>query len=521
VIRIAVGLAGAPLLVAGVLSGWSLGQDIDPAATGLHDRRLHVAWFPVAILFGVWFLSGLALRHAWWVALGTFLMLSVVAMLLLVQGAGHCGCFGAVRVPPWITLTIDLSVVGCLLLARWRTGSPSSARISAGRALIVFAVATALAGPLLWRALTFVPAQLDATGAIIGDAPVVVCDPPAWIGSRCPLLAHVDATTSPVDRGAWALVVVRRGCSACQEHMDTLGARFAAQAPSGWAILDVPDGEATPLVIPEALRSWPVARLHAQRRWALATPTTLHLRDGVVIAVGEAVGEPTQQAPSAASATVAAIVTAKPPADIAVIHAQAGSWDLGWVAPRCQTSYRLAVTVPSGVPTRRIAQVISDCACMTAMAPSAAIAAGAQVEIPLLFAAGPKAEVYTKNLTVVWSDPALAPLTIPVLVTIGLPLVPTPRTLVVPTTVVEQGGSMPLRLTNHGAAPIRVLYATADRPGITAAALRDAVPVGVAVDLEIRIAAGVLVRPAVLTVATSDDQQPTVTIRVMAASVGP
>jgi hypothetical protein len=158
---------------------------------------------------------------------------------------------------------------------------------------------------------------------------------------------------------------------------------------------------------------------------------------------------------------------------------------------------------------------------MTALVPGAPSAAGAPVEIPLLFAAGPKAEVYAKNLTVVWSDPALTPLTVPVLVTIGLPLVPTPRTLVVPQAVAHQGGTVSVRLANHGTTPIRVLYATGDRPGVTAPALREAIPVGGAADLEVRIAAGSLARPATLTVATGDEQQPTVTIRVVVASPTP
>jgi hypothetical protein len=517
VIRIAVGLAGALLLAAGVLSGWSLGHDIDPAATGLQDRRLHMAWFPVAIGLGVWFLSGFALRWAWWAAIGTFLLLGSIAVILAVQGANHCGCFGAVRIPPWITVAIDAGMVVMLALVRWRSGPPVTRPIQRGLPILVASLAAVVAVPLLWRALAFVPARFDPAGAIVGEAPVVVCDPPAWIDSRFPLLNHIEATTAPLDRGIWTLVVVRRGCPACQEHLDAFGVRFAARAPSGWAILDVPDGEATPLVIPAALLSWPVARLHARRRWAMATPATLQLRDGVVTALGEAVSEPTQQVPIAASATVAAIVTTEPPAEIAVIHAQAGSWDLGWVAPRSQSSYRLAVTVPSGVPTWRITQVISDCACMTAMAPSAAIAAGAQVEIPLLFAAGPKAETYAKNLTVVWSDPALAPLTIPVLVTIGLPLVPSPRKLVVPTSVAEQGGTVSVRLTNHGTVPIRVLYATSDQSGVMATVLREPIPARGSADLEVRIAPG-LGKPAILTVATGDELQPSVTIPIVAAT---
>ncbi len=105
-----------------------------------------VAAFPVLeILLGGWLISGVCRFGAWLVALTTFFIFSTVALSQVRAGVADCGCFGsAVTVPPWLTLTLDISVILALLICctRW-TGWPE---IGAG---LTVAFRTATVGVVL------------------------------------------------------------------------------------------------------------------------------------------------------------------------------------------------------------------------------------------------------------------------------------------------------------------------------------------------------------------------------------
>jgi hypothetical protein len=97
--------------------------------SGLLESR----WFLVAVVqyelfLGVWLLSGLFPRTAWWLAIGTFALFAVVSGGKALAGDPNCGCFGRVPTSPWLSLSINMTAILGLMVERLvavRFGTPA------------------------------------------------------------------------------------------------------------------------------------------------------------------------------------------------------------------------------------------------------------------------------------------------------------------------------------------------------------------------------------------------------------
>ena len=83
------------------------------------------AWLDVVTIYCEIILGALLLTgyHAWMVSCiscGFFSVLCMTSLFLAVNGQSSCGCFGVVKIHPWITFSMDLLLLGLLLLiTRW------------------------------------------------------------------------------------------------------------------------------------------------------------------------------------------------------------------------------------------------------------------------------------------------------------------------------------------------------------------------------------------------------------------
>ncbi len=142
-----------------------------------------VAAFPVLeILLGGWLLSGVCRFGAWLVALTTFFTFSMVAFSQVRAGVSECGCLGStVSVPPWVMLTLDLTILFVLVLFRTRwTGWPDvgPGLSLAVRTLVVCGVLlTVGAGYSYWRY-----GSVTAGVAAFAGMPVTVTTPVVDVG---------------------------------------------------------------------------------------------------------------------------------------------------------------------------------------------------------------------------------------------------------------------------------------------------------------------------------------------------
>lgn len=127
----------------------------------------------IELAVGAWLLCGRARLTAWSAAVLLFATLSAVSLSSALAGYSDCGCFGPVRVSPWVTAALNATALALLAAARPRGPAGRMVRPAATAAVLAgLAAAGALAasGSLGDRALArlrgdplvLTPAAVDA-----------------------------------------------------------------------------------------------------------------------------------------------------------------------------------------------------------------------------------------------------------------------------------------------------------------------------------------------------------------------
>lgn len=70
------------------------------------------------LLLGILLIIGIAQPGTWILTLFTFLCFTAISLTLVYFGQVNCGCFGAVKTSPWISLTLNLIIVTILICSR-------------------------------------------------------------------------------------------------------------------------------------------------------------------------------------------------------------------------------------------------------------------------------------------------------------------------------------------------------------------------------------------------------------------
>jgi hypothetical protein len=203
-------------------------------------------------------------------------------------GAASCGCFGAVHVPPWATLTMDLSL---LLGVWWFGGKAPSLRMEGplplGRSLVAGVWSLAAVG--LAFGLPAPAATATATPAPLPPGNYYLPDYPSWVGKRwqeLDIARWVSDAPGDLDQGEQYVIFYRKDCSHCHDLLD---AYFAADFPAPTTVIAVPERAGFPTV---GLKEMPCtqcrqAELPAGCDWFLKTPVMVRLEDGVVACAAE------------------------------------------------------------------------------------------------------------------------------------------------------------------------------------------------------------------------------------------
>lgn len=229
--------------------------------------------------------------------IGLFLLGIFLPVLIgdLMLGASSCGCFGAVAVPPWVTLVID----GGLFAGLWYFGG-KDASLRVAKTLPTLAVV--VAG--LWVVLSFVVGFAVGGTGNGNDAPnesgtSKVVEAPAD-GFYLPQFdAWIDRQWSEVEVSAWFegsvpgrrqgveyVLFYRKDCEHCHELME---AWFSGELFAPTVAVAVPERNGFPteniqsLACPECS----LAELPAGVDWFFQTPVLVRLEDGVVRCAAE------------------------------------------------------------------------------------------------------------------------------------------------------------------------------------------------------------------------------------------
>lgn len=229
------------------------------------------------IFLSIWLFGGWRRRLSWYVTFLCFGAFFTVTMQRAWAGFESCGCFGAVNVNPWVTLTVDGTIIVGLLVnkPRWTTGPDRSDLASVGRGAALFvAVGTVLA---VWMS-SFQSGSLSQDGVIVGKNGIVLLEPEEWVGETLPLLDFIDGA-SALATGQWTVFLHKHDCSKC---LDVLP-EFLRRSDKHKALVEIPPyGGEMPH---RGLASVVDLKLRPDHDWFVKTPVEIHLSDAVVTSV--------------------------------------------------------------------------------------------------------------------------------------------------------------------------------------------------------------------------------------------
>ncbi|MCH7921149.1 MAG: hypothetical protein IIC50_24665 [Planctomycetes bacterium] len=306
---------GTLFFVAAALKGYHL-MSQPTANQDLWSHRLFsVLQVELELVMAIWLWSNVFRRGAWSAAFVCFSLFAALTLYRALSGASSCGCFGPLRIDPWLALTlIDLPALAALVAIRPRhlrrdlrattrdlcRTVVRLGRVSRHRCFVRAPEGRdtdrSLANPALRRTLLVTLLALTVTTPILAwvKAPQVtasyeVLEPSQWIGSTLPILEQIDIADR-LRRGRWLVLLYHHDCLDCQAILPKYR-RLAVDLQENGAYLRValieisPYGDEQPLA--GALCA--TARLSDAKRWLVRTPVALGLVEGrVVRAFGDA-----------------------------------------------------------------------------------------------------------------------------------------------------------------------------------------------------------------------------------------
>jgi hypothetical protein len=252
----------------------------------------------LALVGMIWLLPRLA-RPLALLMLVIFFPILVGDVLL---GASTCGCFGAVEVPPALTLVLDAGLFfGILLLGGKARSLAMSTTLPvwpslAAFAWVFFSFGLGFGYDVLVKPNEAVPAQAEAAiGEEVGSAAepslpsYYLPDYGSWIGrkwSDIDIAALIKDAPGDLASGLQYLVFYRKNCEHCHE---LLSVYFTGTLAVPTTVVAVPEktGYPTDGIIPMECTECRKAELPVGCDWFLQTPVLVRLDNGVVLCASE------------------------------------------------------------------------------------------------------------------------------------------------------------------------------------------------------------------------------------------
>jgi hypothetical protein len=231
-----------------------------------------------------------------WVGVAVLAAFMPVLIGDIVLGASSCGCFGAIKVSPWVTIVMDVTFLLGMLILGWReprlalTPDLPTSRVLAAGAFSLLSVVVAFGLPA--------PAPTADGGsdaAVAGAMPALPADGyympqyQEWIGQDFRQLDVAAWTTNlpdDIDMGPQYVIFFRKDCEHCHELMEVY---FSGSLEQPATAIAVPEryGYPTENIQPFVCDDCRVAELPAGIDWFFQTPVLVRLTDGVVECAAE------------------------------------------------------------------------------------------------------------------------------------------------------------------------------------------------------------------------------------------
>jgi thiol-disulfide isomerase/thioredoxin len=281
--RIITVVTGLVLIVAAVLKIHQL--LIEPIISkGFWESwKFFLIQIPLELGLGIWLVSGLFRKAAWMLAVLAFGLFILVTLDKGLHHAESCGCFGRVKVNPWITFSaIDIPIFLCLVIFRPRGLKLLPPPWPSARHFFGVAIPTFITFGIIMPVLIFnkPPDKTDKYEAI---------QPAEWISQahnhqKWSMLRHIDIADS-LRSNIVIVVFYSNECDTCHKAIplyDKMARDMAGNEDSlRFAFIEVPPYTSKQNLVPTdspALRG----KLDSSKKWYMQTPVVVVLKDGLV-----------------------------------------------------------------------------------------------------------------------------------------------------------------------------------------------------------------------------------------------
>jgi hypothetical protein len=269
-------LVAVVLFIAAILKSMQLAASPD-----LGNSIFEARWFQTLLVEGeialaLILLFGIVPKISWLVTIILFAVFSIVSLAKGLSGAESCGCFGAVKVNPFITFLLDAGIVA--LLCKFR---PKYERIWLrfeprvwGNYLLIF---IPLGCFVFWETSQVSFQQLQGIGQHLQEGNVVKLEPQMWIDKEFPLGNYCDIGEK-LTTGRWLILLRRTGCAECRKASPFI-AKLVKEKNCSFAVLGM-NSKKDEFRIDNV--DFITGLLSPKFAWFAETPIVLELNNGVV-----------------------------------------------------------------------------------------------------------------------------------------------------------------------------------------------------------------------------------------------
>lgn len=291
-------VVGSVLLIASALKTHQLLTEPIISKGFWESREFFIIQIPLEIGLGIWVLCGLFRKAAWLTAVLGFAVFVAVTLYKALIGAESCGCFGVVKVNPWITFSsIDVPLLAAMLIFRPKEEKLLPPPWPSARHFFGVAIPTCI----LLVCLVFV---------LVYNKPpdrtqrYEVVRPEQWTKQAAAqkdpnhgenilpwdMLRYIDIAGS-LKAGIVVVIFYSNQCDTCHEAVpvyDRMSRDMSSEGAIRFAFIEIPPyADKQKTLIPDDTPSL-VGRLDSSRDWYIKTPLVVLLRDGIVVKSWEA-----------------------------------------------------------------------------------------------------------------------------------------------------------------------------------------------------------------------------------------
>jgi thiol-disulfide isomerase/thioredoxin len=234
---------------------------------------------PLELGLGIWLVCGLFRKAGWLLGLIAFGGFIGVTLYKSLSGAESCGCFGVVKVNPWVTLiVVDIPIF--LLLAIFRPKGekllpppwPKAAHF------LAIAIPTFILLPAIeYVLITNKPPMVSQTYEVI--------DVKQWGNQqRWSLLDYIDIKEQ-LQNGEWVVLMYHNDCPDCREAIPLYEKMYKDLTGNNvnMAFIEMPPYGDDNLQLVKPGGEVPHGVLNDIKKWLVETPVVVVLRDGKVL----------------------------------------------------------------------------------------------------------------------------------------------------------------------------------------------------------------------------------------------